>query len=71
MADACCLLDVYSALSSNPAYFGLPADLRSMSSSQSGKNGDKKQKAKRATEKEVRSQLVLCYKLRVIDSDFL
>ncbi|XP_040054288.2 exonuclease mut-7 homolog isoform X2 [Gasterosteus aculeatus] len=52
VADACCLLDVYSALSSNPAYFGLPADLRSMSSSQSGKNGDKKQKAKRATEKE-------------------
>ncbi|XP_070780896.1 exonuclease mut-7 homolog [Enoplosus armatus] len=46
VADACCLLDVYSVLSSNPAYFGLPADLRSISSSQSEKGGDKKQKEK-------------------------
>ncbi|XP_037340453.2 exonuclease mut-7 homolog isoform X2 [Pungitius pungitius] len=44
VADACCLLDVYSVLSSNPAYFGLPADLRSISSSQSEKKEDKTQK---------------------------
>ncbi|XP_034403080.1 exonuclease mut-7 homolog isoform X2 [Cyclopterus lumpus] len=43
VADAYCLLDVYSALSSNPAYFGLPADLRSISSSQPEKSGTKKQ----------------------------
>ncbi|XP_075935722.1 exonuclease mut-7 homolog isoform X1 [Anarhichas minor] len=52
VADACCLLDVYSALSSNPAYFGLPADLRSISSSQSEDSGDKKRKEKRAHGKE-------------------
>ncbi|XP_056289107.1 exonuclease mut-7 homolog [Pseudoliparis swirei] len=43
VADAYCLLDVYSALSSNPAYFGLPADLRSISSSQPEKSATKKQ----------------------------
>ncbi|XP_073334790.1 exonuclease mut-7 homolog [Pagrus major] len=48
VADAYCLLDVYSVLSSNPAYFGLPADLRSISSSQSEKSADKKQKEKQA-----------------------
>ncbi|XP_026195532.1 exonuclease mut-7 homolog isoform X2 [Anabas testudineus] len=42
VADAYCLLDVYSVLSRNPAYFGLPADLRSISSSHSEKSGDKK-----------------------------
>ncbi|XP_019128013.2 exonuclease mut-7 homolog [Larimichthys crocea] len=46
VADAYCLLDVYSVLSSNPAYFGLPADLRSISSGQSEKSGDKKHKEK-------------------------
>lgn len=61
VADAYCLLDVYSVLSSKPAYFGLPADLRSISSSQSVKSGDKKQKEKQAEHtkqahgKEVRS----------------
>ncbi|XP_034047943.1 exonuclease mut-7 homolog isoform X2 [Thalassophryne amazonica] len=35
VTDAFCLLDVYSALSSNPAHFGLPADLHTISSSQS------------------------------------
>lgn len=48
VADAYCLLDVYSVLSSNPAWFGLPADLRSISSSQSEKGREKKQKDKRA-----------------------
>ncbi|XP_070706537.1 exonuclease mut-7 homolog isoform X2 [Pempheris klunzingeri] len=48
VADAYCLLDVYSVLSSNPAYFGLPADLRSISASQSEKSGDKKQREKQA-----------------------
>ncbi|XP_051268624.1 exonuclease mut-7 homolog [Dicentrarchus labrax] len=52
VADAYCLLDVYSVLSSNPAYFGLPADLCSISSCQSGKSGEKKQKEKRAHGKE-------------------
>ncbi|XP_040012664.1 exonuclease mut-7 homolog isoform X2 [Xiphias gladius] len=51
VADAYCLLDVYSVLSSNPAYFGLPADLHSMSSSQSERSGDKKQKEKQAKQK--------------------
>ncbi|XP_071322282.1 exonuclease mut-7 homolog isoform X2 [Trachinotus anak] len=51
VADAYCLLDVYSVLSRNPEYFGLPADLRSISSSQSGKSGDKKQKEKQAKQK--------------------
>lgn len=48
VADAYCLLDVYSVLSSNPAYFGLPADLRSISSNQSEKSGDERQKEKQA-----------------------
>lgn len=49
MADSYCLLDVYSALSSNPDDFGLqPADLRSAASSRSEKSGDKKQRAKEA-----------------------
>ncbi|XP_071396895.1 exonuclease mut-7 homolog [Centroberyx affinis] len=47
-ADAYCLLDVYMALSSNPAYFGLPSDLCSISSSQSEKSRDTKQKEKLA-----------------------
>lgn len=51
VADAYCLLDVYSILSSNPAHFGLPADLSSVSSSQSGKSGDKMRKEKQAKEK--------------------
>ncbi|XP_054896202.1 exonuclease mut-7 homolog [Poeciliopsis prolifica] len=46
VADAYCLLDVYSALSRNPASFGLPADLRSITSGQSETNKDK-QKEKR------------------------
>lgn len=56
VADAYCLLDVYSVLSSNPAYFGLPADLRSISSGQSEKSGDKKHKEKQTHGREVRSQ---------------
>ncbi|KAF3848937.1 hypothetical protein F7725_015434 [Dissostichus mawsoni] len=43
-ADACCLLEVYSVLSSNPDQFGIPSDLRSIMSSQSEKRGDKKKK---------------------------
>lgn len=63
MADAYCLLEVYSVLSRNPASFGLPDDLRSISSSQSEKNRDKKLKEKKdkqtkqTLEKEVRDQL--------------
>ncbi|XP_067339507.1 exonuclease mut-7 homolog isoform X2 [Channa argus] len=48
VADAYCLLDVYSILSSNPAYFGLPADLCSISSGQSEKSGHKKDKPSQA-----------------------
>ncbi|XP_042365330.1 exonuclease mut-7 homolog [Plectropomus leopardus] len=48
VADAYCLLDVYSVLSSNPAHFGLPADLRSVSSGRSEKSGDEKQKENQA-----------------------
>ncbi|XP_035995685.1 exonuclease mut-7 homolog isoform X1 [Fundulus heteroclitus] len=47
VADAYCLLDVYSTLSSNPASFGLPADLRSITSGQSKTSKEKKQKVKR------------------------
>ncbi|KAM4719370.1 exonuclease mut-7 homolog [Anableps anableps] len=47
VADAYCLLDVYSALSSNPASFGLPADLCSITSGQSETSKDKKQKEKK------------------------
>lgn len=63
VADACCLLDVYSVLSNDPASFGLPADLRNISLSQSVNSGDKKQKEKQAKQKkqtlgnEVRGQL--------------
>uniref|UniRef100_A0A1A8QGR2 Exonuclease 3'-5' domain containing 3 n=1 Tax=Nothobranchius pienaari TaxID=704102 RepID=A0A1A8QGR2_9TELE len=46
VADAYCLLDVYSVLSSNPECFGLPADLRSISSGQSTTSKEKKQKEK-------------------------
>lgn len=63
VADAYCLLDVYSVLSSNPANFGLPADLHSMSSNQSEMSKDKTQKekqykkTKQTLSKEVRGQL--------------
>lgn len=64
VTDAYCLLDVYSTLSSNPASFGLPADLRSVSLSQAEKSRDRKQKSeseseqkKRADHDEVRSRL--------------
>lgn len=72
VADAYCLLDVYSVLSSNPAYFGLPADLRSISSSQSTKSRDKKQKEKQAKQtkqahgREVRSQLPFLQRLLLL-----
>lgn len=46
VTDAYCLLDVYSVLSGNPARFGLPADLSSVSSSKPQTNSDKKQKEK-------------------------
>ncbi|XP_041666203.1 exonuclease mut-7 homolog isoform X2 [Cheilinus undulatus] len=46
VADACCLLEVYSVLSSNPSQFGLPADLRSDSLIQPDQSRDKKQKEK-------------------------
>ncbi|KAM4527305.1 exonuclease mut-7 homolog [Odontesthes bonariensis] len=45
VADAYCLLDVYMVLSGNPAYFGLPPDLRSIPS-QSETRRDKKLKDK-------------------------
>lgn len=48
VADAYCLLDVYSVLSSNPADFGLPADLLSVSSSQSETSTDKKRKERQS-----------------------
>ncbi|XP_029371434.1 exonuclease mut-7 homolog isoform X2 [Echeneis naucrates] len=51
VADAYCLLDVYSVLSSKTAYFGLPDDLHSIISSQSEKRGEKKQKEKQAKQK--------------------
>ncbi|XP_053267889.1 exonuclease mut-7 homolog [Pleuronectes platessa] len=51
VADAYCLLDVYSVLSRNPARYGLPADLRSICSSQSEKSGDKTEKKKLAKQK--------------------
>ncbi|XP_039471102.1 exonuclease mut-7 homolog isoform X2 [Oreochromis aureus] len=47
VADAYCLLEVYSVLSRNPASFGLPDDLRSISSSQSEMSRDKKLKEKK------------------------
>lgn len=48
VADAYCLLDMFSVLSSHPADFGLPSDLRSLTSFQSEKNREKKQKEQRA-----------------------
>ncbi|XP_029921768.1 exonuclease mut-7 homolog isoform X2 [Myripristis murdjan] len=45
-ADAYCLLDVYLALSRDPAHFGLPADLLSISASQSENSRERKQKEK-------------------------
>ncbi|XP_028827073.1 exonuclease mut-7 homolog isoform X2 [Denticeps clupeoides] len=42
VADAYCLLDVYSVLSEDPASFGLPADLRSVSSSTPAKSKEEK-----------------------------
>lgn len=62
VADAYCLLDVYSALSSNPASFGLPADLRSITSGQSemSKDKQKEKRGKKAAQdprKEVMPQL--------------
>ncbi|CAJ1070878.1 exonuclease mut-7 homolog [Xyrichtys novacula] len=56
VADACCLLDLYSVLSSNPASFGLPADLRSISSSPPEKNTEKKKKEKQAKQTEEECQ---------------
>ena len=59
-ADAYCLLEVYSALSKDPAGFGLPADLHSVSSAQAGKktkeDKKRKEKAKQARQREVRGQ---------------
>uniref|UniRef100_A0A8C5H4E6 3'-5' exonuclease domain-containing protein n=1 Tax=Gouania willdenowi TaxID=441366 RepID=A0A8C5H4E6_GOUWI len=63
VADAYCLLDVYSVLSRNPARFGLPAELHKIPSLQSQASAEKK-KAKRAkavkqdTGKEVRRDLL-------------
>lgn len=65
VADAYCLLDVYSVLSDNPAYFGLPADLRSISSGKSEKS-DKKHKEKQAHGKEVRGQLSFLQQLLLL-----
>lgn len=44
MADAYCLLEVYTVLKSNPAQFGLPEDLQNISSGQAEKSKDKKPK---------------------------
>lgn len=44
VADAYCLLEVYTVLNSNPAHFGLPNDLQNISSRQSEKSKDKKPK---------------------------
>lgn len=44
MADAYCLLEVYTVLKSNPAHFGLPDDLQNISSRQSEKSKGKKPK---------------------------
>ncbi|XP_034565223.1 exonuclease mut-7 homolog [Notolabrus celidotus] len=56
VADACCLLDVYSVLSSDPASFGLPADLPSISSAPPEKSQEKKQKEKQAKHTEAECQ---------------
>lgn len=70
MADAYCLLDVYSVLSGNPAHFGLPADLRSISTGQSEKSRDKKQKEKRVKEnsREVKSRFTTFRLIDLTDS---
>uniref|UniRef100_A0A8C6SST1 Exonuclease 3'-5' domain containing 3 n=1 Tax=Neogobius melanostomus TaxID=47308 RepID=A0A8C6SST1_9GOBI len=52
VADAYCLLDVYGVLSSRPTEFGLPADLHSISASQTEKVKEKKQKNKQDCSKE-------------------
>lgn len=52
VADACCLLEVYSVLSGNPDQFGLPSDLRSIMSRQPEKRGDKKKKEEKSCDKE-------------------
>lgn len=44
VADAYCLLEVYTVLNRNPAHFGLPNDLQNISSRQSEKSKDKKPK---------------------------
>lgn len=44
VADAYCLLEVYTVLNSNPAHFGLPDDLQKISSRQSEKSKGKKPK---------------------------
>eukprot|EP00066_Takifugu_rubripes_P026856 XP_011616122.1 PREDICTED: exonuclease mut-7 homolog isoform X2 [Takifugu rubripes] len=44
VADAYCLLEVYTVLKSNPAHFGLPDDLQNISSRQSEKSKGKKPK---------------------------
>lgn len=78
VADAYCLLDVYSVLSRNPAYFGLPADLRSISSSHSEKSGDKKKEkpsqakqSKQALGREVRGQLLFFIAIDIIVKVYL
>ncbi|XP_055009430.1 exonuclease mut-7 homolog [Boleophthalmus pectinirostris] len=52
VADAYCLVDVYNVLSSRPADFGLPADLRTISTSQTENVKEKKQKNKEENSKE-------------------
>uniref|UniRef100_A0A3Q4BZM5 3'-5' exonuclease domain-containing protein n=1 Tax=Mola mola TaxID=94237 RepID=A0A3Q4BZM5_MOLML len=73
VADSYCLLDVYSALSSNPDYFGLlSADLRSSTSSHSEKSGDKKQKEKEAEQmKRPLSKELTIPQLRVVCDNML
>lgn len=44
VADAYCLLEVYTVLKSNPAHFGLPDDLQNIPSRQSEKSKDKRPK---------------------------
>ncbi|XP_063746410.1 exonuclease mut-7 homolog isoform X2 [Eleginops maclovinus] len=52
VADAYCLLEVYSILSSKPDHFGLPPDLCSIVSSQSEKSSNKKKKEQQSHGKE-------------------
>lgn len=51
VADAYCLLEVYTVLKSNPAQFGLPEDLHNISSRQAEKSKDKKPKEQKAEQK--------------------